>query len=204
MSLVLLGRKYHGLHNRLPHYRQRRSWSDFSAKKAKVIVLSKSDVCAGSTNYAQGGIAGVYNPKDDQDSIEAHIKDTCIAGSFICDEKVVRYVAEHAHDSIQWLIDAGVPFDLKESAAGQEQSPYHLHREGGHSHRRIFHAEDHTGKSIQETLVQRAKENPNISILEDRYAIDLITTKKLNLPGNRVLQEAQPARQSRLRCLRLK
>ena len=115
------------------------------AKKAKVIVLSKSDVCAGSTNYAQGGIAGVYNPKDDQDSIEAHIKDTCIAGSFICDEKVVRYVAEHAHDSIQWLIDAGVPFDLKESAAGQEQS------------------------------------------LEDRYAIDLITTKKLNLPGNRVL-----------------
>ena len=157
------------------------------AKKAKVIVLSKSDVCAGSTNYAQGGIAGVYNPKDDQDSIEAHIKDTCIAGSFICDEKVVRYVAEHAHDSIQWLIDAGVPFDLKESAAGQEQSPYHLHREGGHSHRRIFHAEDHTGKSIQETLVQRAKENPNITILEDRYAIDLITTKKLNLPSNRVL-----------------
>ena len=146
------------------------------AKKAKVIVLSKSDVCAGSTNYAQGGIAGVYNPKDDQDSIEAHIKDTCIAGSFICDEKVVRYVAEHAHDSIQWLIDAGVPFDLKESAAGQEQSPYHLHREGGHSHRRIFHAEDHTGKSIQETLVQRAKENPNITILEDRYAIDLIMT----------------------------
>ena len=83
------------------------------AKKAKVIVLkvivlSKADACAGSTNYAQGGIAGVYNIKDDQDSIEAHIKDTCIAGSFICDEKVVRYVAEHAHDSIQWLIDAGV------------------------------------------------------------------------------------------------
>ena len=151
------------------------------------IVLSKADACAGSTNYAQGGIAGVYNIKDDQDSIEAHIKDTCIAGSFICDEKVVRYVAEHAHDSIQWLIDAGVPFDMKEEPAGPEQSPYHLHREGGHSHRRIFHAEDHTGRSIQETLVQRARENPNITILEDRYAIDLITTKKLGLPGNRVL-----------------
>lgn len=157
------------------------------AKSAKVIVLSKADVCAGSTNYAQGGIAGVYNIKDDQDSIEAHIKDTCIAGSFICDEKVVREVAEHAHDSIQWLIDAGVPFDLKEEEKSAEQSPYHLHREGGHSHRRIFHAEDHTGRSIQETLVARAKEHPNITILEDRYAVDLITTKKLNMPGNRVL-----------------
>lgn len=157
------------------------------ANSAKVIVLSKSDVCAGSTNYAQGGIAGVYNIKDDQDSIEAHIKDTCVAGSFICDEKVVRYVAEHAHDSIQWLIDAGVPFDLKEEEKQAEQSPYHLHREGGHSHRRIFHAEDHTGRSIQETLVARAKEHPNITILEDRYAIDLITTKKLGMAGNRVI-----------------
>lgn len=157
------------------------------ANSAKVIVLSKSDVCAGSTNYAQGGIAGVYNIKDDQDSIEAHIKDTCVAGSFICDEKVVRYVAEHAHDSIQWLIDEGVPFDLKEEEKEAEQSPYHLHREGGHSHRRIFHAEDHTGRSIQETLVARAKEHPNITILEDRYAIDLITTKKLGMAGNRVI-----------------
>lgn len=157
------------------------------AKKAKVIVLSKADVCAGSTNYAQGGIAGVYNIKDDEDSIENHVKDTCVAGSFLCDENVVRYVAEHAHDSIQWLIDAGVPFDMKEEPAGEEQSPYHLHREGGHSNRRIFHAEDHTGRSIQETLVERARENPNITILENRYAIDLITTKKLNLPGNRVL-----------------
>lgn len=157
------------------------------AKKAKVIVLSKADVCAGSTNYAQGGIAGVYNMKDDQDSIEAHIKDTIVAGSYICDEKVVRYVAEHAHDAIQYLIDAGVPFDEKEEPGTAEQSPYHLHREGGHSHRRIFHAEDHTGRSIQETLVARARENPNITILEDRYAIDLITTKKLGLPGNRVL-----------------
>lgn len=157
------------------------------ADKAKVIVLSKEDISAGSTNYAQGGIAGVYNIKDDQDSIEAHIKDTCIAGDFVCDEKVVRYVAENAHDSIQWLIDQGVPFDLKEEPAQEDQSPYHLHREGGHSHRRIFHAEDHTGRSIQETLVARAKEHPNITILEYRYAIDLITTKKLNIPGNRVL-----------------
>ena len=59
------------------------------ADKAKVIVLSKENACAGSTNYAQGGIAGVYNIKDDDDSIAAHVKDTCIAGGFLCDEKTV-------------------------------------------------------------------------------------------------------------------
>lgn len=64
------------------------------ADKAKVIVLSKENACAGSTNYAQGGIAGVYNIKDDDDSIAAHVKDTCIAGGFLCDEKTVDYVAK--------------------------------------------------------------------------------------------------------------
>lgn len=160
------------------------------AEKAKVIVLSKEDVCAGSTFYAQGGIAGVYNIKDDQDSIEAHVNDTCIAGAGLCDPDVVRYVARNARQSIQWLIDMGVPFDQKEAqdeGDSSEQSPYHLHREGGHSHRRIFHSEDHTGKSIQETLVERVREHPNITVLEYRNAIDLITTTKLNLPGNKVL-----------------
>ena len=85
------------------------------ADKAKVIVLSKEGACAGSTNYAQGGIAGVYNIKDDDDSIQAHIKDTCIAGGFLCDEKTVEFVAKNAHDAIQWLIDTGVPFDMKET-----------------------------------------------------------------------------------------
>ncbi len=157
------------------------------ADKAKVIVLSKEDACAGSTNYAQGGIAGVYNLKDDDDSLKSHIRDTCIAGAGLCDERTVEFVAHNAHDSIQWLIDVGVPFDLKEEEQSEGQSPYHLHREGGHSHRRIFHAEDHTGRSIQETLIARANEHPNITILENRNAVDLVTTTKLGLPGNRIL-----------------
>ncbi len=157
------------------------------AEKAKVIVLSKEDACAGSTNYAQGGIAGVYNLKDDDDSLKSHIRDTCIAGAGLCDENTVDFVARNAHDSIQWLIDVGVPFDIKEEAQEAGQSPYHLHREGGHSHRRIFHAEDHTGRSIQETLIARAQEHPNITILENRNAVDLVTTTKLGLAGNRVL-----------------
>lgn len=157
------------------------------AEKTKVIVLSKETACAGSTNYAQGGIAGVYNIKDDDDSIAAHIKDTCIAGAYLCDEKTVEFVAKNAHDAIQWLIDSGVPFDLKEEKAGDDQSPYHLHREGGHSHRRIFHAEDHTGKSIQETLTDLARKHQNITLLENHNAIDLVTTRKLGLAGNRVI-----------------
>ena len=157
------------------------------ASRARVVVISKEDVCAGSTFYAQGGIAGVYNIKDDQDSIEAHVRDTCVAGSGLCDPEVVRYVARQARSSIQWLIDMGVPFDQKEEQGDAETSPYHLHREGGHSHRRIFHAEDHTGQSIQETLVARVREHANITVHEHCNAIDLITSQRLGLPGHRVL-----------------
>ena len=114
------------------------------ASKAKVIVLSKSGLSAGSTNYAQGGIAGVFNTADDNDSVEEHIEDTKIAGGGLCDPDAVEFTLRNAHDSIEWLIQQGVPFDQKEEAVSEDQSPYHLHREGGHSHRRIFHAADHT------------------------------------------------------------
>ncbi|MBQ4488330.1 MAG: L-aspartate oxidase [Ruminobacter sp.] len=157
------------------------------AKEAKVIVLSKSELSAGSTNYAQGGIAGVYNTADDNDSVEEHIEDTKIAGGGLCDPDAVEFTLRNAKSSIAWLIEQGVPFDEKEEEPTDEQSPYHLHREGGHSHRRIFHAADHTGHTIQETLNQRVLEHPNITVLDHHNAIDLITTRKLDLAGNRVL-----------------
>ena len=157
------------------------------AKEAKVIVLSKSELSAGSTNYAQGGIAGVYNTADDNDSVEEHIEDTKIAGGGLCDPDAVEFTLRNAKSSIAWLIEQGVPFDEKEEEHTDEQSPYHLHREGGHSHRRIFHAADHTGHTIQETLNQRVLEHPNITVLDHHNAIDLITTRKLDLAGNRVL-----------------
>lgn len=158
------------------------------ANKAKVIVLSKAQICAGSTNYAQGGIAGVYNTADDNDSLEEHIRDTQIAGGGICDNEAVAFTVKNAHNSIQWLIEQGVPFDKKEDdTPKEEQSPYHLHREGGHSHRRIFHAADHTGHTIQETLDELVLKNDNITILDNYNAIDLVTTKKLGLAGNRVV-----------------
>ena len=113
------------------------------ADQAKVLVLSKGPISEGATLYAQGGIAAVF---DETDSIESHVSDTLNAGAGLCDPAVVEFTARNARDSIQWLIQQGVPFDQEEDAEGE--SHYHLTREGGHSHRRIFHAADATGKKL--------------------------------------------------------
>ncbi len=152
------------------------------ADHARVHVLSKGPLAEGSTLYAQGGIAAVF---DETDSIESHVADTLIAGAGLCDEAVVQLTASNAPDAIQWLIGQGVPFDTEESAQGE--SSYHLTREGGHSHRRIFHAADATGRAVQMTLTEQVQQHPNIHILERVNALDLITSAKLGLPGNRVL-----------------
>ena len=123
----------------------------------------------------------------DNDSIESHVQDTLIAGAGLCDEAAVRFTAENAKDAIDWLITEGVPFDKDEDAAKNGRDEYHLTREGGHSHRRIFHAADATGKAVSDTLISRAKTHPQITVWEEFNAIDLVTTKKLGLSGNRVL-----------------
>lgn len=105
------------------------------AEKHKVIVLSKGPVSEGSTFYAQGGIAAVF---DETDSIASHVEDTLIAGAGICDRHAVEFVASNARTCVQWLIDQGVLFDTHVQPNGKES--YHLTREGGHSHRRILHA----------------------------------------------------------------
>ncbi|KUE78344.1 L-aspartate oxidase [Aeromonas schubertii] len=152
------------------------------ADSAKVLVLSKGPISEGATFYAQGGIAAVF---DETDSIESHVSDTLNAGAGLCDARAVEFTARHARDSIQWLIGQGVPFDKEEGEEGEEH--YHLTREGGHSHRRIFHAADATGKAVQTTLVDQVRQHPNIQLMERFNAVDLITTRKLGLPGNRVL-----------------
>ncbi|MXR68034.1 L-aspartate oxidase [Shewanella sp. JBTF-M18] len=155
------------------------------AEKSNVILLSKGPLSEGSTYYAQGGIASVF---DEEDTIESHVADTLIAGAGLCDEEVVTFTAENAKSAMEWLIHCGVAFDKEETADGDESNaPYHLTREGGHSHRRILHAADATGKEVQVTLQERAQNHPNIKVLERYNAIDLITTRKLKRPGNRVL-----------------
>jgi L-aspartate oxidase len=139
------------------------------AKNADVVILSKGPLNEGSTFYAQGGIAAVF---DENDSIEAHVADTLIAGAGLCDEQAVQYTAENAKACLDWLIAQGVEFDKEETSQGEQK--YHLTREGGHSHRRVLHAADATGKVIQTTLAQRVKQHSRIRIFERYNAIDLI------------------------------
>lgn len=150
------------------------------ANQHQVIVLSKGPVTEGSTFYAQGGIAAVF---DETDSIDSHVEDTLIAGAGICDRHAVEFVASNARSCVQWLIDQGVLFDTHVQPNGEES--YHLTREGGHSHRRILHAADATGREVQSTLVSKAQNHPNIRVLERSNAVDLIVSDKIGLPGTR-------------------
>ena len=150
------------------------------ADQHQVIVLSKGPVTEGSTFYAQGGIAAVF---DETDSIDSHVEDTLIAGAGICDRHAVEFVASNARSCVQWLIDQGVLSDTHVQPNGEES--YHLTREGGHSHRRILHAADATGREVQSTLVSKAQNHPNIRVLERSNAVDLIVSDKIGLPGTR-------------------
>lgn len=145
------------------------------ADSKKVCLVSKRSITDSASSWAQGGIAAVLN---NDDSIEAHIEDTLIAGGGLCDHEVTRLVAERAGESIKWLIQQGVNFTRE-----PDDSAYHLTREGGHSHRRIFHVADATGNAVQKTLTERIREHTNITILENHIAVDLITSKKLDIPN---------------------
>src|SRR5471030_9371 len=148
------------------------------ADHCSVTVLSKGPLNEGSTFYAQGGIAAVF---DEKDSIASHVDDTLIAGAGLCDKDAVEFIAGNAKHCVQWLIDQGVLFDTETNASSEER--YHLTREGGHSHRRILHAADATGKEVETTLVGKARTHPNICVKERYNAVDLITSSKIGLAG---------------------
>lgn len=136
------------------------------ADVARVTVLSKGGLTSGSTWHAQGGIAAVL---DDEDSIESHVADTLNAGGGLCHPDVVEFTVKNSKAAINWLIALGVDFTRSEGT-----DDYHLTREGGHSHRRIIHSADATGKAVHSTLVERAKANANIQLIEHAIALDLI------------------------------
>lgn len=138
----------------------------------KVAILTKKSLLDGASAWAQGGIATVLSSED---SLAEHIQDTLVAGAGLCDTSTTRFVVEHARAAIEWLIVQGVPFTRDENS----DSGYHLTQEGGHSRRRIIHAADATGRAVQETLSAKVLAHPNITILDQHIAIDLITGKKL-------------------------
>ncbi|MCK6412064.1 MAG: L-aspartate oxidase [Azonexus sp.] len=147
------------------------------AEHCRVALISKRRLEDSASGWAQGGIAAVL---DSRDSIEAHIEDTLIAGAWLNDRAATRFVVENGRRAIDWLIEQGVPFT-------QDDSGYHLTREGGHSARRVIHVADATGLAVQDTLTPKVRQHPNITILEDHIAIDLITSDKLGLPERRCL-----------------
>jgi L-aspartate oxidase len=148
------------------------------ADKQKVAVITKKSLLDGASAWAQGGIAAVLSPDD---SLDEHIQDTLVAGAGLCDPQTTRFVVEHGASAIDCLISQGVPFTRDVGS----DSGYHLTREGGHSHRRIIHAADATGLAVQETIAAKARNHPNITLLERHIAVDLITGKKLRRKDNR-------------------
>ncbi|HQU79978.1 MAG TPA: L-aspartate oxidase [Azonexus sp.] len=145
------------------------------ATHCRVALVSKRTLEDSASGWAQGGIAAVL---DSRDSIEAHIRDTLVAGAWLNDEKATRFVVENGRRAIEWLIEQGVPFT-------KDDSGYHLTREGGHSARRVIHVADATGASVQETLTRKVRANPNITVFESHIAIDMITGAKLGSGSNR-------------------
>jgi L-aspartate oxidase len=139
------------------------------APRFRVAVLAKGGLSEGSTAWAQGGIAAVLEPGD---TFESHVEDTMIAGAGLNDRAAVEFVVGSAPAAIARLADLGVPFNLAE-----DRNSWHLTREGGHSHRRIVHVDDATGWAVQQALEKAAAAHPNITLVPDMVAIDLVTSR---------------------------
>jgi L-aspartate oxidase len=138
-----------------------------------VTVITKQRLKDSSTNWAQGGIAGILD-KTDIDGIDSHIQDTLNSGDGMCDETVVNEVIRSASDCINELLKIGVRFEKNETGE------FSLAKEGGHSSRRIFHSKDATGKEIERALSHAAKNHENISLRPNMLAIDLIQSEHGN------------------------
>src|SRR5471030_1204552 len=141
-----------------------------AAENASVMLITKSILQESNTYYAQGGVAVSLDPTDNP---EAHLRDTLTAGAGLCDEDAVRKLVTEGRARVQELIAWGTPFD-------RENGEIAFTLEGGHSHNRIIHADgDATGRAIETSLIQKIRNHPNISILENHFAIDLLHHDKI-------------------------
>ena len=147
---------------------------DFALKASKsgtVTLLTKRNISESATFYAQGGIASVLS---EEDTFEAHIKDTLYAGAGLCDQEIVELVVRDGPARINELIELGVKFSERAGAG----NGLDLGKEGGHSKRRIVHAEDLTGRAVEQALVAAVRSNPDITVFENHIAVDLISHSK--------------------------
>lgn len=140
---------------------------------ARIALITKKTKAESNTNYAQGGICCV---SAEDDSFEAHVRDTLVAGDGLCDEAVTRAIVSAAPERIDELIGWGVEFSRGEDGG------WDLGMEGGHTRRRILHAQDMTGRVIESALVSSVAKSPNITVFEHMVAIDVIT--RARMPGS--------------------
>jgi L-aspartate oxidase len=141
---------------------------------SNIAMLCKEDPNEGSTYYAQGGMAAVL---DEYDTTDSHIEDTLVAGAGLCHRDVVKHVVEQSPDIIDWLVTMGASFDRRVSSSGR--SEFHLTQEGGHSHRRVIHAKDATGREISHRLGTALSKQSNCKIYTNHIAIDVLTSDTL-------------------------
>jgi L-aspartate oxidase len=157
-----------------------------AAEHGSVTVITKGKLIESNTAWAQGGISAVlpHGLRDPDDTCEKHVSDTLDAGAGLCNEEVVRVIIDEGAETIDELVTWGTAFDKDHD----DPERYSLGKEGGHSERRVLHAKDTTGREIATSLVETAKQTKNITLLEDHYAIDLITTGKLgSVADDRIL-----------------
>jgi L-aspartate oxidase len=150
------------------------------APHGRVAIITKKNRADSNTNWAQGGIAAVTSKED---SVEMHVTDTLDAGAGLCKEAAVRTIIEEGPACIQELIALGTKFSEREIPFSKGERELDLTKEGGHSKRRILHAKDATGREVERALLAAVAAQPNITVLENHFAIDLITTSKLGYEG---------------------
>ena len=151
------------------------------AKYGTVSIVTKKGLAESNTNYAQGGIASVFDKKD---SFDSHIKDTLEAGDGLCDEKVVKFIVESGPERIKELINIGVNFNKE-----KDSKELSLVKEGGHTNSRIVFSDDVTGHEVEKTLITAVRKNKNITIYENCIAIDLICLENNTCVGAYVLNK---------------
>jgi len=154
--------------------------------KLKVAVITKEAMGDGASVLAQGGIASV-SPENKGDSFESHIKDTLSVGAGLCNKKVVEYCIKHAPEAIKELLDVGVPFSIRDI----DEQHFDLTKEGGHSHRRIYHSGDITGEAIIQSLKHDVRKRKNVAIFEHSIAINLIALPNGTIGGVYVFNEPE-------------
>jgi L-aspartate oxidase len=143
------------------------------AEHGRVTIVTKREPEESSTNYAQGGIASVVG---EDDSFESHVQDTLLVGAGLCREDVVRLTVQEGPGHVERLAKLGVDFDRMPGSKSLD-----LGREGGHSHRRVVHATDITGREVERALLDAVERHPNCAMLDHHMAIDLLNTHRYGM-----------------------